>query len=167
MPFGHPRKFERITMKIRAGIFAVLTALIIAGCSSCSHKDTNTGLGIKPDAGESYKIGDEISVSVQYPSDTKADSVVYLIDSVRYASRKDTTAQKIKTDSMGCGSKLVTARVFSGGKMQEVSTNVVIKAAKPPVDYTFKVEKVFPHDTSSYTEGLHYLDCNLYESTGK
>ena len=154
------------SMKLRIGLFAVLAALIIAGCSSCGHKD-NAGLGIKPDAGESYKLGDEIAVSVQYPSDIKPDSVVYLVDSVRFASRKDTLTQKIKTDSMSCGSKLITARVYAGGKPQEVSTNVIIRAAKPPVEYTYQVEKVFPHDTSSYTEGLQYLDGNLYESTGE
>jgi len=153
------------SMKLKIGLFAVLAALIIAGCSSCGHKD-NAELGIKPDAGESYKLGDEIAVSVQYPSDIKPDSVVYLVDSVRFASRKDTLTQKIKTDSMSCGSKLITARVYTGGKPQEVSTNVIIRAAKPPVEYTYQVEKVFPHDTACYTEGLEYLDGYLYESKG-
>jgi glutamine cyclotransferase len=38
--------------------------------------------------------------------------------------------------------------------------------AKAPVEYTFKVEKTFPHDTGSYTEGLLYQDGSLYESGG-
>jgi len=149
---------------LRTGVFAVLLGLIIGGCS-INHKG-EVILGITPEAGQSYKLGDVISVSVQYPADVKADSVVYLIDSVRYASRKDTLAEKIKTDSMTCGSKLITARVYTAGSPQEVSTNVIVKAAKAPENYTYKVEKVFPHDTASYTEGLVYLDGYLYESTG-
>jgi glutaminyl-peptide cyclotransferase len=39
-------------------------------------------------------------------------------------------------------------------------------AAKAPEILTFKVEKVFPHDTSSYTEGLEFHDGFLYESDG-
>ena len=39
--------------------------------------------------------------------------------------------------------------------------------AKAPEEYTYKVEKVFPHDTGSYTEGLLYQDGYLYESTGE
>ncbi|HEY9195417.1 MAG TPA: glutaminyl-peptide cyclotransferase, partial [Mucilaginibacter sp.] len=31
----------------------------------------------------------------------------------------------------------------------------------------YKVEKTFPHDTSSYTEGLQYTDGLMYESTGE
>ena len=152
-------------MKLKIGLLALLTTLIAAGCF---HKKTDTEtLGIKPEAGDSYKLGDVINVSVQYPSDTKPDSVVYLIDSVRYASRKDTLTQKIKTDAFTCGSKMITARVYTGGTPQEVSTNVIIKAPSAPVNYTYKVEKVFPHDTSSYTEGLLYLDGHLYESTGE
>lgn len=38
-------------------------------------------------------------------------------------------------------------------------------AAALPV-YGYKVEKVFPHDTQAYTEGLFYLHGDLYEATG-
>ena len=35
-----------------------------------------------------------------------------------------------------------------------------------PPEYTFKIVQVFPHDTTSFTEGLVYRDGFLYESTG-
>ena len=54
----------------------------------------------------------------------------------------------------------------AGGKSQEVSTNIVLLAAKALEEYTYKVERRFPHDTSAYTEGLLYHDGYLYESTG-
>lgn len=139
------------------------TASVIAGCG---HKNEISTLGITPDAGTRYKAGDVISVKVTLPSDVKADSVVYLMDSIRVASRKDTLATQLKTDTLKLGSKLITARVFSGGKPQEISTNILLLAAKAPEVYTYKIEKVFPHDTSSYTEGLQYVDGFLYESTG-
>jgi glutamine cyclotransferase len=43
----------------------------------------------------------------------------------------------------------------------------LLLAAKAPEAYTYKVEKTYPHDTSSYTEGLEYLDGIMYESTGE
>ena len=55
---------------------------------------------------------------------------------------------------MPLGPRVITAKVYQGGKSQEVSTNIVLLAAKAPEEYTYKVEKVFPHDTSSYTEGF-------------
>lgn len=39
------------------------------------------------------------------------------------------------------------------------------RTARPP-EYTFKVVRTFPHDTSAFTQGLAYRDGFLYESTG-
>jgi glutamine cyclotransferase len=36
----------------------------------------------------------------------------------------------------------------------------------PPTNYTYKVVKTYPHDTSAFTEGLVYDAGFLYESTG-
>jgi glutaminyl-peptide cyclotransferase len=36
-----------------------------------------------------------------------------------------------------------------------------------PPQYTFTVVRVFPHDTSAYTQGLAYRDGFLYEGTGR
>jgi glutamine cyclotransferase len=38
---------------------------------------------------------------------------------------------------------------------------------KPPQEYTFTLVRVFPHDTSAYTQGLAYRDGFLYEGTGR
>jgi glutamine cyclotransferase len=153
-------------MKYRIIAFTTIIALLIVAFAGCGPKTTSAELGISPEAGTRYKLGDAIQVKVSIPLDIKADSVQYLIDSIRITSRKDTMAATIKTDSLKCGSRLLTARVFAGGKPQEVSTNIIMLAAKAPDVYGYIVEKVFPHDTGSYTEGLQYVDGYLYESAG-
>ena len=35
-----------------------------------------------------------------------------------------------------------------------------------PAEYTFKIVRTFPHDSSAFTQGLAYQDGFLYESTG-
>jgi glutaminyl-peptide cyclotransferase len=40
-------------------------------------------------------------------------------------------------------------------------------ASAAPPEYTFTVVRVFPHDTSAYTQGLVYRDGFLYEGTGR
>jgi glutamine cyclotransferase len=40
-------------------------------------------------------------------------------------------------------------------------------SANPPPEYTFAIVRVFPHDTSAYTQGLAYRDGFLYEGTGR
>ncbi|PTR00923.1 glutamine cyclotransferase [Mucilaginibacter yixingensis] len=145
-------------------VLALGGALLLA--FGCSHKDNKTAMTLSPEMGTTYKTGDAIPVKLQYPSDVKPDSVVYLLDSVRFASTKDSAGIKLKTDTMRLGSRLITAKLYQGGKAEEVSTNFMLYPSKAPEELAYKVDKVFPHDTSSYTEGLLYQDGFLYESDG-
>jgi glutaminyl-peptide cyclotransferase len=142
---------------------AIVVAILIYGCSSCNKKSEN--IRISPEAGNTYKSGDKVAVRVHYTG-VKPDSVLYLVDSVKIAARKDSSVVSLATDTMALGPRVITAKVYQGGKSQEISTNIVLLPAKAPAAYTFKVIKVFPHDTSCYTEGLLYQDGFLYESGG-
>jgi glutamine cyclotransferase len=151
-------------MKTKILLFFAAASLVYS-CSSCNKNKPVTDLTVSPDAGTRYKAGDIVPVKVSL-GDNKPDSIVYLVDSVRIASKKDSSVFNLKTDSMPLGSRLITARLYQGGKNQEASTNIVLLAAKAPEEYTYQIIKKYPHDTSSYTEGLLYQDGYLYESTG-
>jgi glutamine cyclotransferase len=131
------------------------------------HTDTKHegDITIIPDAGTTYKTGDKVTVKVNY-TDLKPDSIAYLIDSVRVGVGKDSSGFFVKTDSLPMGPRTITAKIYNGGKSQEISTNIVMLPAKAPEEYTYKVIKKFPHDTSAYTEGFLYKDGYLYETTG-
>ncbi len=154
-----------LTPFMKKQLIYVLAAVLLAG--SCkNNQDDSAQLSISPEAGSTYASGAPVPVKVSYPAGLKVDSVVYLLDSSRVASGKDSAAVTIKTDGLPLGPRVITARLFSGGKPQEVSTNITLLAAKIPEEYTFEVVKTFPHDTSSFTEGLEYHDGYLYESDG-
>jgi glutamine cyclotransferase len=139
--------------------------LIALALYSCKTNQTEN-ITLSPEAGTTYKAGDPVAVKPHYGSNTKPDSIVYLVDSVRAGAKKDSSVFSLKTDSLSLGPKVITAKIYQGGKNQELSTNIVLLSAKAPIEYTYKVIKTFPHDTSSYTEGLLYLDGYLYESAG-
>jgi glutamine cyclotransferase len=96
----------------------------------------------------------------------KPDSIVYFVDSARVGSKKDSSAFSLKTDGMPLGPRTVNIKVYTGGKSQDVATNIVLLPAKAPEELSFKIERVFPHDTSCFTEGLVYENGYLYESGG-
>jgi glutamine cyclotransferase len=152
-------------MKNKLILIIAAVALFAYSCKNNSHEN-GYDITITPESGANYKVGDKIVVKVNYPAEVKADSVVYLLDSVKFASQKDSSSVILKTDTLKLGSRLITAKVFTDGKGQEISTNITLLAAKAPEEYSYKIEKVYPHDTSSYTEGLEYLDGYLYESAG-
>jgi glutaminyl-peptide cyclotransferase len=139
---------------------------MIMAIYSCKPKNDAMNISITPEAGTNYKQGDKVSIKVSYPADLKADSVVYLMDSVKVADRKDSSVFVLNTDTLGLGPIVITARVYNAGKPEEVSTNINLLAAKAPEMLGFTVEKTYPHDTSSYTEGLIYHNGFLYESDG-
>jgi glutamine cyclotransferase len=150
-------------------IFLGAGLLLALGCNGCKQKaaDSSADYTISPEAGTTYKAGDVVKVKVGLPADTKPDSVVYMMDETRLGTAKDSSAVSVKTDTIPLGIKLITAKVYQGGKSQDVTTNILLLAAKAPEVYTYRVEKTYPHDTSSYTEGLEYLDGIMYESTGE
>jgi glutamine cyclotransferase len=139
---------------------------VMYGCSSCNKNEKSADITVSPEAGTSYKSGTDVTVKVSIPSNIKADSIVYLLDSARIASRKDSSALVLKTDTLSLGPRVITAKVFTAGKSQDGTTNIVLVAAKEPEQYTYQVIRKFPHDTSAYTEGFQYYNGYLYESTG-
>ena len=156
-----------ILMNNKIKVLFAACALLAFGCS-CNNKPKESGADytISPEAGTSYKSGDEVKIKVSLPADAKPDSIVYMLDALRLGVGKDSAGINLKTDTIPLGIKLITAKVYAGGKDQDVTTNIILTAAKAPEMLTYKVEKVFPHDTSCYTEGLLYQDGALYESGG-
>lgn len=146
--------------------FVLLFATAALFAAGCKEKKTGGDITLSPESGTSFKTGQTIPVKVSYPSDMNPDSIVYLLDSARVGSKKDSTTLALKSDSLALGSRTITAKIYKGGTPQAVSINVNILPSKAPEEYTYQVIKKFPHDTSCYTEGLIYQDGVLYESGG-
>src|ERR1700752_1827060 len=95
-------------------LIAAITLLIY----SCHNKSSDNGndITISPESGTTYKAGDMVNVTVHSPATIKADSIVYMLDSVRIASKKDSSAISLKTDTMHLGARVITAKVYQSGK---------------------------------------------------
>jgi glutamine cyclotransferase len=151
-------------MMMNRSILLLATIAIIA--YGCDKKGGSNNITISPESGTTYKSGDAVTVKLTYSDTFKVDSVTYLLDSALIGTKKDSTTISFKTDTLVLGPRVITAKVYQNGKSEDISTNIVLLAAKAPEELTYKVEKVYPHDTSNYTEGLLYQDGYLYESTG-
>jgi len=58
-----------------------------------------------------------------------------------------------------CSVFLIACAVSVGQTHHQVSAN-------SPQEYTFTIVRMFPHDSSAFTQGLAYRDGFLYEGTG-
>ncbi len=151
--------------------FILLSFCAVLSLYACRNKQNNNqeasaSLSINPSAGSNIPAGKDVPIQVSAPEGYKVDSVVYQMDNTKLGVKKDLSAITLKTDTLPLGIKQIVATIYQGKTATPVTTNIVLLAAKAPEELTYKVEKVFPHDTSSYTEGLVYQDGYLYESGG-
>lgn len=157
----------RFGLKINPIKNFIFVGITLAFISSCKENTTTTYRSfLSPLTGLNVASGKEFDVKVQFGAEQKVDSVVYLIDTVKVLSKSDTSAIKLKTEGLKLGNHLLTAKIFGGGKSEDLTSNINVLAAQAPVEYGYKVIKSLPHDTSSYVEGLEYHDGFFYESAG-
>ncbi len=150
-------------MKLR---FFYPVALLVLVTAACQNKPSGNYVRINaPEAGTIVKSGEDLDFDLTFDGG-KADSIHYLVDSTVALRKTDTAEVKLSTKGLPLGNHLVTARIFNGGTPQELTSNIIVVSPTAPVPYTFEVVQVFPHDTSSYIEGLEYYKGFLYESDG-
>lgn len=155
-------------LKINHLKILLVIAVAVNFASSCKDEPAaGYSTFIAPSAGSNIALGQNFDVKIDFAKGKKIDSVIYLLDSTKVASSKDTLGIKIKTGGLKLGNHLITARIYEGEKSDDITSNIIILASKAPDLYTYKVVTKLPHDTSAYVEGLEYNDGFFYEGTGE
>lgn len=136
--------------------------------TSCGDDAAVSNIGFKlPAQGQVYGLGDDVKVELDVPKDQEIVSADYLVDGKPAASSKNAAPVVIKTTGLAVGYKLITAIVDNGKKKDTITINIVLNSGRKPEEYTYKVVKVYPHDTTSYTQGLEFHNGKFLESTGE
>ena len=65
------------------------------------------------------------------------------------------------------GEKMIKAEVFYDGKKDVALQKVIVVNGSTPKLYTYELLNTYPHDITSYTQGLEFYKGVLYESTGQ
>jgi glutamine cyclotransferase len=145
--------------------FLLLIFLIVAfGCKN--KKDTSLSFSAPYD-GQNFNLGDEFFIKLDVDKDFKVDSISYWVDGKLIATRKNADSLRFNTKNLTLGYRMITAIVAQDNKTDTINTNVVLKSNVVPKQLSYKVENVFPHDTTAYTEGLSYVAGKFLESTGE
>ncbi|WP_340155716.1 glutaminyl-peptide cyclotransferase [uncultured Winogradskyella sp.] len=125
--------------------------------------DTNTSkkssLSIKIND-QSLMLGDTLQLSINNPKNLNISSVTYEM------SGKSIENNAI-LNNITLGNKTITAKVKVGDNTETVTKSVIVYNNVIPTIYTFEIVNTFPHDITSYTQGLEFYNGELYESTGQ
>ncbi|WP_370390922.1 glutaminyl-peptide cyclotransferase [uncultured Winogradskyella sp.] len=109
---------------------------------------------------ESLQLGDTLAVSIDNPKQLEITEIVYKIDNAVIKANQPLIKMKL-------GSKTVTAEITYGEETDTISKSIKIYNNKIPDIYSYEIVNTYPHDITSYTQGLEFYNGELYESTGQ
>lgn len=148
-----------------------LTAFIVLAATlfqlACNNKVGSYITFKNPLQGESFNSGEPVKIELDVPKDAEIQKVSYLIDGKPFAEKANAEFVTLDTQNLPLGYRMLTAIVKSGDKVDTITNNIILTTDKKPEKLKYTLVNTFPHDTSSYTQGLSFVDGKLLESTGR
>ncbi|WP_406683617.1 glutaminyl-peptide cyclotransferase [Seonamhaeicola sp. MEBiC1930] len=91
----------------------------------------------------------------------------HAIDSVIYTLGKKRVSEKTELTNVKLGKQPIEAKVYFDDNLQVITSAITILNDKAPKIFTYEIINEYPHDITSYTQGLEFYNGFLYESTGQ
>ena len=126
---------------------------------NCDDKNSTSSLSLSTN-GKTFTLGDTLKLSIKNPKNLELGSVTYQLNGTSI------NTETILSD-ITLGEKELTATINSDGTTETLSSSIKIFNNEIPSIYTYDIVNTYPHDITSYTQGLEFHDGELYESTGQ
>ncbi|MGC1204316.1 MAG: glutaminyl-peptide cyclotransferase [Flavobacteriaceae bacterium] len=91
----------------------------------------------------------------------------HTIDSVSYTLDGNKISESTPLNNFKLGKQTIEATVYFNNEKQIANTAITILNSETPKIFTYKIINEYPHDITSYTQGLEFFNDTLYESTGQ
>lgn len=143
---------------IKAFIITILSIVMI----SCGNSGTQkTKLSIATNGKKNvFTLGETAELSVNNPKGLEISAITYTLNG------KAIDASFLLDDEK-LGIHTVTASVNFGDTSEDITTKITILNNVVPKVYGYKIVNTYPHDITSYTQGLEFHNGELFESTGQ
>tara|TARA_R110002111_G_scaffold143167_1_gene209187 strand:- start:9130 stop:10158 length:1029 start_codon:yes stop_codon:yes gene_type:complete len=129
--------------------------------TNCGDKNSSKQSSLSINTPEkSLMLGDTLKLSINNPEKLDITNVSYQINNKPVEST-------IILNNTSLGEKSITAQVTVGEKTETISKTIQVFNNIIPSIYTYEIVNTFPHDITSYTQGLEFYNGELYESTGQ
>ena len=145
-------------MQLSKYIIVICLSLVLINCGD-TNSSKQTSLSINTSV-KSAMLGDTLKLSVNNPKKLNIKDVSYQLDG------KSITTNAILND-ITLGEKIITAIVKYDDETETLTKAIkVFNNIIPPI-YKYEIVNTYPHDITSYTQGLEFYNGELYESTGQ
>ena len=113
-----------------------------------------------------YSNDDSLLLRLLNGENKKIDSIVYFVNDKNIGSKKNLENLTFSLKDQKLGYQNLKALVYFEGENQEITSRIELVSNVTPKLLNYKIVNTFPHDTSSFTEGLEFFRDTLYEGTG-
>lgn len=138
----------------------IFLGLFIISCGSNSGQKKND-FTIKTNAEKgNISISKTLDLSLENKKNHTIDSVTYTLNGVKIAEKQTLNNHKL-------GKHIIEATVYFDNEKQTVNTSITILNNQTPKIYKFNIINEYPHDITSYTQGIEFFNDTIYESTGQ
>ncbi len=145
---------------MRLSKYISLIALLLIVFTSC-----NDAYKFKLTTTKKIVINQLATATLTEVNNKPIDSIQFFVNGKRVASKGNSI--NINTKELGVGKFTVTALAFYPEKTKKVNNSIEVLSNIEPSIYSYKLINTYPHDKTSYTQGLEFYNGFLYETTGK
>lgn len=138
----------------------ILLALSLFACGS-STETKKHNFSLQTNAKNNIiTLGETLNLSIKNPKNETITAVSYKINDKQ-------VSESFATNDLKLGIQTLTATISYDDTTADVSTKITVLNNTKPKIYTYKIVNTYPHDITSYTQGLEFYNGELYESTGQ
>lgn len=137
-------------------IIVTLLAAFLIGCASEKPQ-----VSVKTSAkNNTAKLGETLKLSLNNPDGVS-------IDAINYNLEGEKISESLQLKDVKLGKQDLIAEVISGSDTIIAESNLIVLYNKKTKAIKYEVVNTYPHDATSYTQGLEFYKGELYESTGQ
>ena len=145
-------------MQISKYVISFCLCVILISCGD-TNASKQTGLAINTNV-KSLLLGDTLNLTIDNPKKLN-------VSDVKYQLNGKTISENEILNNITLGEKTITATVSYDDKTQTLTKKIKVYNNIIPSIYNYEVVNTYPHDITSYTQGLEFHNGELYESTGQ
>lgn len=153
-------------MKNYKALSIILLGLAISSCGG-SKKDASTYFSFNnADFKEHYQSNDNVTLEITNSQNKAIDSIIYYVNDIKIDAKKGNQKVTFDLKDKKLGYQNLKALIYFEGENVAITERIELFSDVQPKLLSYKIVNTYPHDTTSYTEGLEFYRDTLYESGG-
>jgi len=145
----------------------ILLGTVIVSCSDDEKEKKNLFSIDSASLKESYQPQESLSLMLKNDKNKTIDSIIYYVNEKRAGAVIGNKKLDFALADTKLGYQNVKALVYYEGQNVETATRIEVVSNVKPKLLTYTIVNTYPHDETSYTQGLEFYRDTLFEGTGQ